>query len=116
MSETRVVNCRTEKFDVFIGRPSRWGNPYSHQTSALAMFRVRTREEAIAAYATWILQQPELLAELPTLKGKILGCYCRPSHACHGDVLARMADGLYDVTPVERAAEPDRQMALPGAD
>jgi len=113
---TRVVNVRTEKCDVYVARPSRWGNPYSHQANTLATFRVRSREEAIAAYETWICQQPELLAALPTLKGKILGCFCSPA-ACHAEVLARLADD--PVAPVVRIAEQEIapcQMTLPGAD
>jgi hypothetical protein len=74
---------------VYIGRPSKWGNPWP-------ITATRTRAEAIAKYETWIQTQPTLLAALPELKGKVLGCWCRP-HACHGDVLARLADN--GVTP-----------------
>ncbi len=45
----------------------------------------------IAKYEQWLLQQPELMAALPELRGKVLGCWCSPN-ACHGDVLARLAD------------------------
>ena len=24
----KVVHCKKEKYDVYIGRPSKWGNPY----------------------------------------------------------------------------------------
>ena len=27
-SKTRVVNCKKEPYDVYIGRPSKWGNPF----------------------------------------------------------------------------------------
>ena len=88
---TRVVHCKREVYDVYIGRPGLWGNPYSHLPNTLAEFKVSTREEAITMYEIWLKQQPELLAQLPTLKGKILGCWCKPQ-ACHGDVLARLAE------------------------
>jgi hypothetical protein len=52
-------------------------------------------DAAIAAYADWIQTQPQLLAALPELKGKTLGCWCKPQ-ACHGDILARLADALPD--------------------
>ena len=29
MSKTKVINIRFHDYDVYIGRPSRWGNPYS---------------------------------------------------------------------------------------
>jgi hypothetical protein len=35
--------------------------------------------------------QPELMAALGEIRGKVLGCWCKPA-ACHGDVLARLAD------------------------
>lgn len=50
------------------------------------------RDEVIARYREWVLTQPKLLAALPELKGKRLGCYCKPL-PCHGDVLAELADG-----------------------
>ena len=112
VAPTRVVNRRTDAFDIYIGRPSKWGNVFSHQPGTLAMFKVNTREEAIAAYEEWILKQPELLAALPELRGKVLGCWCRP-RACHGDVLARLADGLPKIE--HGKIEPDdrqRQLVL----
>ncbi len=86
-----VVNRREARYDVYIGRPSKWGNPFSHLNSPLAEFRVKNRAEAIARYEEWIQQQPHLMAALPELKGKVLGCWCKP-HACHGDVLVRLAN------------------------
>lgn len=87
-----VVHNKREPFDVYIGRPSKWGNPFSHiDEGTLAQFYVPTRDEAVAAYAKWIKTQPELLAALPELRGKVLGCWCAPK-ACHGDVLAAMAN------------------------
>jgi hypothetical protein len=58
----------------------------------LADFKVATRKEAISSYEKWITTQADLLADLPKLKGKILGCWCKPK-ACHGEVLARLANG-----------------------
>ena len=29
MMKTKVVNLYKERFDVFIGRPSKWGNPFT---------------------------------------------------------------------------------------
>lgn len=74
-----------------IHRPSEFGNPYTHKDGTLAIYKVASRAEAILAYEKWILTQPQLLARLPELKGKVLACFCHPL-ACHGDVLARLAD------------------------
>ena len=90
--KTRVVNRRRERFDVYIGRPSPWGNPFSHREGTLARFRVATREDAVAKFREWFLAQPELVARARReLKGKVLGCWCKPA-ACHGDVIAQIVD------------------------
>jgi hypothetical protein len=77
--------------DVYIGRPSKFGNPFSHKDGTLAQFRVSTREEAVARYREWIQAQPHLMAALPELAGKTLICWCRPA-SCHGDVLADLVE------------------------
>lgn len=66
--------------EVFIGRPSRWGNPF------LAGYD-GTRDEVVDKYLEWIITQPHLMDQLPNLAGKKLLCYCAPLR-CHGDVLA----------------------------
>ena len=91
MTKTKVVHCKRASYDVYIGRPSEFGNPYSHKPFTAAKFRVDTREEAVAKYREWIMTQPHLLEKLPGLKGKTLGCWCTPL-SCHGDVLAELAD------------------------
>lgn len=87
-----VVHCKKEPYDVYIGRPSKWGNPWSHKKGTLARFRCETREEAIEKYIDWLLTQDDLLLEIKTeLKGKILGCWCDPS-PCHGHILEKLAN------------------------
>lgn len=88
---TLVVHCQRSKFDVYIGRPSKWGNPFTHKPGTLAKFKVATRQEAIEKYEAWLHEQPHLMAALGELKGRVLGCWCRPD-GCHGDVLVRLAE------------------------
>ena len=83
MADSNVVHCKRARYDVYIGRPSKWGNPF-------AIGRDGTRKQVIARYERWLLTQPELVASLHELEGKTLGCWCAP-RACHGDVLARLA-------------------------
>ena len=83
----RVVHCKKTPFDVYIGRGSKWGNPF-------VIGRDGTRKEVIQKYRVWIMAQPELIAALPELKGKVLGCWCCPQE-CHGDVLVAMAEGKF---------------------
>jgi hypothetical protein len=87
----KVVHCKKEPFDVYIGRPSKWGNPFSHKSGTKAQFKVATRDEAVAQYREWITQQPHLLNALYELRGKTLGCWCAPQ-SCHGDVLMELAN------------------------
>lgn len=93
MSQTRVVHCKKESYDVYIGRPSKFGNPFTHikDKQTKAEFIVETREEAVEKYREWILNQPELLSSLHELDGKTLGCWCKPK-SCHGDILVELIE------------------------
>jgi len=92
---TKVVHCKKEKYDVYIGRPSKWGNPFTHikDKKTKAEFIVETRKESIDKYEEWILKQPDLLKDLHELKDKTLGCWCKPK-SCHGDILVKLIDKL----------------------
>ena len=79
MSNPRVVKIGDEGYDEYIGRGSRWGNPFVIGVHG-------NRAEVISQYDKWIRTQPGLIAALPELKGKILGCYCSPLR-CHGEIL-----------------------------
>jgi len=88
----KVVHCKKEKFDVYIGRPSKWGNPFSHKNGTLALYKAADRDEAVQKYEEWLLSQPELVEVVKAeLKGKVLACWCKPL-SCHGDVLLKIAN------------------------
>ena len=79
---------------VYIGRPSKWGNPF-------VVGKDGTREEVIAKYRTWLLAQPvKVESAKRELAGKNLVCFCAPK-GCHGDVLLEVANA--GVTGVELA-------------
>ena len=84
MKKTTVVNLKRERFDVYIGRGSKWGNPFRIGVHG-------SREEVIKKYRDYLLGKPELLRSLEELRGKVLGCYCRPM-PCHGDVLVELLE------------------------
>ncbi len=87
-----VVHCQKEPYDVYIGRGSKWGNPFSHKHSKWAEVTVDSREEAIECYKNWITFRPDLIeAAKKELKGKVLGCFCDPLD-CHGHVLVKIAN------------------------
>lgn len=84
----KVVNLKTEPYDLYIGRKnitynleeSKWANPYS--------LEFYNREEALSLYETYV-RQSELYNQLDELEGKTLGCWCAPK-LCHGDVLIKL--------------------------
>ena len=78
-----VVHCKKARHDVYIGRPSKWGNPF-------VIGKDGSRGDVVRKYEEWIKEQPHLMAALPELYGKTLGCWCAPQ-ACHGHVLERLA-------------------------
>lgn len=91
-----VVHCKREKYDVYIGRPSRWGNPFQIGPDG-------NREQVVEKYRIWLYKQVQQgkisLEDLAGLEGKILGCWCSPE-ACHGDILVRAskwAKGKLDI-------------------
>ncbi len=90
----RVVHCKKEPFDVYIGRPSKWGNPYSHAEGTLAEFKVATREDAVLMYEAHLRSDPELLRDLVELRGKVLGCWCAPK-SCHGDIIIKLIKEIH---------------------
>lgn len=101
MTAPSVVHFKKSKHDVYVGRPSIWGNPWSHKGGTKADFVVDTRDEAVDNYERWLkgeafqnvhkARRAAILRRLPELKGKTLGCWCWPRR-CHGDVLLKMAN------------------------
>ena len=83
----QVVHCKKDPHDVYIGRGSKWGNPFKIGPHG-------DRDAVIALYAEWI-NSPEQAglrrAARLELRGKILGCFCAPK-SCHGDILYTIAN------------------------
>lgn len=80
----RAVGKRSSATQVYIGRPSKWGNPF-------VIGRDGSRAEVIAKYRAWIVVQPTLMNALDELRSRDLVCWCAPL-ACHGDVLVELAN------------------------
>lgn len=74
---------RTGRF-VRIDRKTDWGNPFEIPKHG-------NRDQVCDAYAEHLAASPDLLARLPELRGKVLGCWCYPER-CHGDeIIKRLA-------------------------
>ncbi|MEU9367928.1 DUF4326 domain-containing protein [Streptomyces avermitilis] len=65
-------------------------NPFVPDTPSRK--RDGTRAEVMAKYRAYLVEHPDLLAQVPALRGRTLACWCAPE-LCHGDVLAEIADG-----------------------
>lgn len=86
--KTRVVNLRKEDYDVYIGRPGKWGNPFTIGEDG-------DRAQVIAKFRYWIKHEGiYLLRDLASLQGKRLGCYCAPL-PCHGDVYVELIEEYF---------------------
>src|SRR5438874_1146779 len=110
-----VVHCRKQKYDVYVGRPSRWiprdmsgsngfwGNPFEVEKDSDGKEIPGSREEVVAKHMEWLLSRKEVWYEKPhrsnievnrellKLRDKILGCWCSLK-PCHADVLALLAN------------------------
>ena len=92
--KTRVVHVKRDHYDIYAGRPSVLGNPFKISEG-------RDRNGVIRDHKDWLegrrftdFQQgrrKKVLELIPSLKGKVLACWCKPQR-CHCDTLARMAD------------------------
>lgn len=106
----KVVHLKRGDFDphnpahVRIDRQTKWGNRF--QMDKPGRPADGDRAEVIRKYRAWVVGQAELMAALPELRGKVLGCWCAPA-ACHGDVLADLVEALDD------EATPDTSIQCP---
>ena len=81
-----VVNKYKDAFDIYIGRGSKWGNPF-------IIGKDGDRRAVIDKYREYVLGRHDLMSALHELDGKVIGCFCKPK-PCHGDVLAELVARL----------------------
>lgn len=93
----RVKGWKMPPNTVYVGRPSKWGNPWSashhdHEHHPAVPFvppsdEANSREEAVAKFRAYV---PQL--DLTELRGKNLACWCHLNWPCHADVLLEIAN------------------------
>jgi len=72
---------------IYVGRPSRWGNPFRIGIDG-------TREQVIEKYREWLREKlKEDPAFLEPLRGKDLACWCPLNVPCHADVIIEFLKG-----------------------
>lgn len=90
MESVKILNKATDELPdnyVYIGRPSKWGNPF-------VVGKDGTRAEVIRKYKEYLMSNESLLKDLHELEGKTLVCWCAP-RPCHGDVLRDIIENKY---------------------
>ena len=94
-TETRVVNIHKDSYDQYIGRAGKgqdgyFGNPYRLNSD-------ETRGSTIKKYRQYFYDRlrndPEFKRKVNELRGKILGCFCKPNQ-CHGDIIVEYLNTL----------------------
>lgn len=86
--------------DVYVGRGSPLGNPFSHKKGTKAAFVVETRDTAIQHYRDWLNKRiterdPAVMRALADVYDRArvgnvnLVCFCAPLK-CHGEVIAEV--------------------------
>lgn len=92
----RTRGWRMPEGAVYVGRGSRWGNPFRVDGLTVTApggqtWRPPDREaahrRAVTLFASYLEQVPELVAEARrVLAGHDLACWCPPHFACHADL------------------------------
>lgn len=102
----RTKGWKAPEGAVYVGRGSRWGNPYTitrttptHTVNGPSLnagypTRRRATQAAADAYRVWLAADPARVDEVrQQLAGRTLMCWCHPADPCHGDVLLAVAAG-----------------------
>jgi hypothetical protein len=102
----RTKGWRMPDGAVYVGRPSRWGNPFRvgdlcpvawtwrdgcWRVEPLGSDRVASAGQAVDRFAA-VARQPDYVAAVRReLAGKDLACWCPLDSPCHADVLLEVA-------------------------
>lgn len=94
IQRSRAKGWRMPSNAVYVGRPTKWGNPFvvgtlSHDDPPQPL----TAKEAVELFEHQIdefLDDRDL--SLEELRGKDLICWCKLDEPCHADVLLRLAN------------------------
>ncbi len=85
---SRRKGARLPEGTIYVGRPTKWGNPYKAGAELPA-------RDAVARYESDLLAgKLTITAEdaRRELRGKSLACWCPPGAPCHADVLLEIVN------------------------
>ena len=107
----RIKGWKMPKNTVYVGRGSKWGNPFevgemvsltlALDTGIHPDCTVRDNQTAVRLFRNLLMKNlaihDECADHLILLRGKNLACWCRLDQPCHADVLLELAN--IEVTP-----------------
>lgn len=74
---------------VYVGRPSRWGNPY--RLGDFYLGRPMDRRETVQRFSLYARERLAIETDwLEPLRRHDLACFCPLDQPCHADVLAEL--------------------------
>lgn len=86
IQRTRLKGFKMPPNTVYVGRPTKWGNPWK-------VHPLMSAQECVDKYEHEIIMNPAWRATIKKeLKGKNLACFCRVGDVCHADVLLKYAN------------------------
>lgn len=87
LQRTRKKNYRLPENSVYVGRPTKWGNPFRIGKEA------ESAEDAVELYKEHLQNNYAIITRAQIeLKGKNLVCWCKPGQPCHADILLIVAN------------------------
>lgn len=99
MSPKRIQRKRTKGWRmpegaVYVGRPTRWGNPYPARNPYAEASGPMSPDEAVTEFRAYMARMVVLQRQARVdLAGKDLACWCPLDQPCHADVLLELANG-----------------------
>lgn len=83
----RTRGWRMPQNAVYVGRPTKWGNPFRPSGDS-------DRGLAVCNFSMWIREgiAANQYPDLTELRGKDLACWCPLDQPCHADVLLELAN------------------------
>lgn len=102
----RVRGWRKPEGVVYVGRPTKWGNPFSVAAcidTGFAETVAEARPVCVFEFRSWLtnsgigwaageMRRAWMLEHLDDLRGRDLACWCPLDQPCHADVLLELAN------------------------
>lgn len=78
---------------VYVGRPTKWGNPYPRSGEHPSKLDAYSRCSAVEFYRVHLRRNPGIAEDARReLRGKDLACWCPLDQPCHADVLIEILE------------------------